>query len=77
MRTMPTTSTLSCKQADRWRLVSGADDKCVKIWDLHNGQRLVTLKYHTAGVTCIQFSDTMLVSGSFDGTVKLLDFSAV
>lgn len=48
------TGVIRCLQADRWRLVSGSDDKCVKIWDFHTGQRLVTLKYHTAGVTCIQ-----------------------
>jgi len=48
------------------------------VWDRQTGQRLVTLQgVHTDGVTSVAFNDRQLVSGSFDETVKLLDFSAV
>jgi F-box/WD-40 domain protein 7 len=63
-------------QADHWRVVTASDDKTVKVWDLRTGERLHTLKTHSDGVTCVQFSDTKLVSGSFDKTIKLLDFAA-
>ena len=42
---------------------------------LETGQRLQTLKSHTDGVTCLQFNDFYIVSGSYDKTVKLWDFT--
>jgi len=62
-------------QADDWRIISAADDKTIKVWDLATGRRLVTLKSHTDGVTCLQFNDFYIVSGSYDKTVKLWDFT--
>ncbi|CAI7996849.1 Probable E3 ubiquitin ligase complex SCF subunit sconB, partial [Geodia barretti] len=46
-----------------------------KVWSLSTGNRLLTLKSHTDGVTCLQFNDEVIVSGSYDKTVKLWDFS--
>eukprot|EP00048_Salpingoeca_helianthica_P014498 m.221972 g.221972 ORF g.221972 m.221972 type:complete len:691 (+) comp15930_c0_seq1:110-2182(+) len=63
-------------QADQWRVVTASDDKTVKVWDLRTRTRLATLRCHTDGVTCVHFTDWALVSGSFDESVKLLDFSA-
>ncbi|CAF2723881.1 unnamed protein product [Rotaria sp. Silwood2] len=61
-------------KADSWRVVSGADDKTIKVWDIRTGVRLCTLKNHTDGVTCLSFNDYLIVSGSFDGSVKLWNF---
>lgn len=61
-------------KADSWRVVSGADDKTIKVWDIRTGIRLCTLKNHTDGVTCLSFNDYLIVSGSFDGSVKLWNF---
>lgn len=47
-----------------------------QVWSLDSGNRLVTLQSHSDGVTCLQFNDTTIVSGSYDKTVKLWDFSA-
>ncbi|XP_065181565.1 F-box/WD repeat-containing protein 1A-like [Sycon ciliatum] len=63
-------------QADSWKIVSAADDKTLKVWSIGKGQRLLTLHCHTDGVTCLQFNDRRIVSGSYDKTVKLYDFSA-
>ncbi|UYV76440.1 hypothetical protein LAZ67_14000405, partial [Cordylochernes scorpioides] len=49
----------------------------LQVWSVESGQRLVTLRNHTDGVTCLQFNDAMVVSGSYDQTVKLWDFSSV
>ena len=46
-----------------------------QMWSLESGQRLLTLRCHTDGVTCLQFNDYNIVSGSYDKTVKLWDFS--
>ena len=47
-----------------------------QVWSAYTGDRLLTLKSHTDGVTCLQFDDKVIVSGSYDKTVKLWDFSA-
>lgn len=49
---------------------------CWQVWNIHTGNRLLTLKSHTDGVTCLQFNDEVIVSGSYDKTVKLWDFSS-
>lgn len=46
-----------------------------QVWELATGQRLLTLRYHSDGVTCMQFNDFAIVSGSYDRTVKLWDFT--
>ena len=48
----------------------------MQVWNVHTGNRLLTLKSHTDGVTCLQFNDEVIVSGSYDKTVKLWDFSS-
>ena len=48
----------------------------MQVWSVTTGERLLTLKSHTDGVTCLQFNDEVIVSGSYDKTVKLWDFSA-
>ena len=47
-----------------------------QVWSVHTGDRLLTLKSHSDGVTCLQFNDEVIVSGSYDKSVKLWDFSA-
>ena len=48
----------------------------LQVWSLETGQRLVTLRNHSDGVTCLQFNDSVIVSGSYDKTVKLWDFTS-
>jgi len=69
------TGVVRCLQTDGSRILSAADDKTIKVWDLPTGRRLVTLRSHSDGVTCLQFNDFYIVSGSYDKTVKLWDFT--
>lgn len=55
--------------------VDGADTMRLQVWDLQTGRRMLTLRRHTGGVTCVQFSSSKIVSGSYDCTIKVWDFS--
>jgi DNA-binding CsgD family transcriptional regulator len=54
-------------------LASGSDDQSIKLWDVHTGQCLATLRGHTNAVRSVAWSprSALLASGSQDETVKL------
>jgi len=60
---------------DGARLVSGSQDKSIKLWDTATGRLLRTLEGHADTVSSVAFSPdgTRVVSGSHDNTVKLWD----
>ena len=45
---------------DGRRIVSGSDDKTVKVWDATSGQETLTLKGHTAWVYGVAFNPDAL-----------------
>ena len=58
-------------------LASAGNDKTVRLWDVHTGKQLRTLKGHRNGVTSVAFSPDgkTLASSSWDGTVLLCDLT--
>jgi len=53
-------------------LVSGSEDKTIKIWDVKNGQTIKTLTGHTDYVRALTvLPDGSLVSGSGDKSIKI------
>jgi hypothetical protein len=60
---------------DGQRLVSGSQDKTLKVWDAQTGRDALTLKGHTGWVWSVAFSPDgkRLVSGGDDDTLKLWD----
>ena len=61
------------------RVVSGAEDKTIKVWDLNNpeGERCIaTLTGHTEEVrTVTALQDGRVLSGSCDNTLKVWDLN--
>src|SRR5262249_27012414 len=60
--------------ADGTSIVSGSDDKTLRLWDAVSGQPIGgPLGGHESGVTGVAFSrdDARIVSGSWDQTVRL------
>ncbi|MEK8018238.1 MAG: NB-ARC domain-containing protein, partial [Candidatus Parabeggiatoa sp.] len=57
------------------KLVSGSDDKLVRIWDTNQGTCLHTLRGHTQSVQSVAFDPKgqWVASGSHDNTVKIWD----
>jgi hypothetical protein len=61
---------------DGRRIVSGSEDKTLRLWDAQTGQPIgQPLKGHERGVTSVAFSldGTRIVSGSEDKTLRLWD----
>ena len=54
-------------------LISGGDDRIVKIWNIHEGEELYTLTGHSESVTSVAISPDgeTFASGSVDKTIKL------
>ena len=61
--------------ADGSRLISGGQDKTVKLWDTATARLLRTFEGHSDAVTSVAFSPdgSRLISGSHDKTLKLWD----
>lgn len=58
------------------RLISGSQDKTIKIWNLIEGECVKTLEGHKSGVTCLKLvndENEWLASGSNDGCINLWD----
>lgn len=52
-------------------LACGTADGMVRLWDLRSGQVHRSLVGHTGPVTCLQFDDIHLVTGSADRSVRV------
>lgn len=52
-------------------LACGTADGMVRLWDLRSGQVHRSLVGHTGPVTCLQFDDVHLVTGSIDRSIRV------
>jgi mitochondrial division protein 1 len=62
-------------QSWEYALVSGSGDGAVRMWDMRTGQAHRTLLGHTGPVTCLQFDEIHVVSGSLDKSIRVGRFS--
>ncbi len=60
---------------DGSRIVSGAEDGLVRVWDAGNGEELAILRGHKSLILCVAFSPDglRLVSASEDHTIRVWD----
>ena len=60
---------------DSSKIISGSDDKTVKIWDALSGQLDNTLTDHNSWIWSVAFSpdSSKIVSGSRENTIKIWD----
>jgi WD40 repeat protein len=59
----------------RRHLVTGSDDRTLRVWDHHTGREVRTMQGHPGGVSAVAVSrdGTRIVSGNSTGMVKLWD----
>ncbi len=56
------------------RIISGSNDKTLRVWDAESGQCLNTLSGHTSYVSCVAvLPDGRIISGSNDETLRVWD----
>ena len=60
--------------ADTLRVVSGAEDRMVKVWDPRTGKCERTFGGHAGPVTCVGLSDARMCTGGEDCEVRLYNF---
>jgi len=56
-------------------IISGSEDKTIKIWDFSTFKLVTTLEGHTFSVNSVAVSDKYIISGSNDSTIKIWDIS--
>jgi WD40 repeat protein len=66
---------IRCMATWNGKLISGSDDRSIKIWDLNTGQELRTLNGHQDWINCITIWNDKLISGSDDAIIKIWDLN--
>ena len=53
-------------------IVSVSDDRIIKIWNTDTGELIRTLKGHTHYIECVHYHNPLIVSGSWDETIRYI-----
>lgn len=57
------------------RIISGSDDKTIKLWNVNSGECIQTLTGHSSCVSSVAvLSNDKIVSASDDKTIKIWNF---
>lgn len=56
--------------------MSGSSDFTIRIWDVEIGECIRVLEGHDELVRCIRFDNKRIVSGAYDGKIKIWDLKA-
>ena len=50
-------------------IISGSDDKTIKIWNCQDYSLMKTLEGHRGAVSCLQYKAPLIISGSWNAVV--------
>ncbi|KAI7882576.1 WD40 repeat-like protein [Lichtheimia hyalospora FSU 10163] len=71
----PPRTVVTCLQFDDDKIISGADDHHIHVYNTRTGQLRHALTGHEGGVWALQYVGNTLVSGSTDRTVRVWDIA--
>lgn len=60
---------------DEHLLMTGSEDKTIRLWNLETGETLRVLSGHTDAVKAVQFDETKCISGSLDKTLRIWNYN--
>jgi WD40 repeat protein len=72
----PGAKVMSLAYIDRDRVATGGTDNTIRVWDLVTRRELAVLEGHTGTVAALDAQNGVLVSGSFDTTVRIWSIDA-
>ena len=55
-------------------IISGSDDKSIKIWDINSHKCINTLNGHTSTVYSVFAINNLIISGSSDKSIKIHEY---
>jgi len=64
-----------CVEAHHDRLLTGGEDKKIRVWSVSRHKCLMTLRGHLKSVSALRSSESLLLSGSLDASLRLWDIS--
>ena len=56
-------------------IISGSDDKTIRIWNINSGECIKVLEGHTSNVMSVFVKDNLIISGSDDKTIRITPIS--
>jgi WD40 repeat protein len=62
-----------CTSGDK--IISGSDEKTLRVWDMNPGKCLCTLNGHTEIISSVCISGDKIISGSWDKTLRIWDIN--
>jgi WD40 repeat protein len=64
-----------CVSPDGSKIISGSDDKSIRIWDMETGNNISILEGHSGYVmsVCVSPDGSKIISGSFDNYIRILE----
>ncbi|KAH3672169.1 hypothetical protein WICPIJ_010108 [Wickerhamomyces pijperi] len=66
---------VTCLQFDDDKIITGADDNMINIYDPNSGELLRILQGHEGGVWALKYINNQIISGSTDRTVRIWDIN--
>lgn len=62
---------------DGKKLFSGSGDGVLKVWDMETGTELHSMQAHKGTLSCISATDSFIITGSFDNSLKSFEISSL
>ncbi|XP_046338928.2 F-box/WD repeat-containing protein 7-like [Haliotis rufescens] len=67
---------VTAMDCDNHCIVSGSEDKALRVWDIHSTTCIHTINCHSDTVTAVKLKNNMIVTGCADSSIRVLNSSS-